>query len=138
MRGALGAKSFSLSTCHHGLKTAPDGEFSSRRKNFSIESPDIIYLTSKMNSQPSLRVFLCADVMTGRGIDQVLPHPVDPVLYEPYVHDAREYVDLAEKAHGSVERAVSSACIWVYAFEIQFGSARFGKRRVILSIWSMR
>ena len=27
-------------------------------------------------------VFLCGDVMTGRGIDQVLPHPGDPVLYE--------------------------------------------------------
>jgi hypothetical protein len=32
--------------------------------------------------------------MTGRGIDQVMPHPVNPVLYEPYLHDAREYVNL--------------------------------------------
>jgi len=25
----------------------------------------------------SLTLFLCGDVMTGRGIDQVLPHPSD-------------------------------------------------------------
>src|SRR5260370_11723539 len=55
----------------------------------------------------SLRVFLCGDVMTGRGIDQALPHPVDPVLYEPYVGDAREYVDLGEKAHGVFQRRVT-------------------------------
>ena len=30
------------------------------------------------------RLFLCGDVMTGRGIDQVLPHPCDPALYEDY------------------------------------------------------
>jgi len=65
-----------------------------------------------MNSQPSLRVFLCGDVMTGRGIDQALPHPVDPVLYEPYVGDAREYVDLAEKAHGVFQRPVTFDYIW--------------------------
>ena len=45
-----------------------------------------------------MRLFLCGDVMTGRGIDQALPHSVDPVLYELYVRDARDYVALAEKA----------------------------------------
>jgi len=60
----------------------------------------------------SLRLFLCGDVMTGRGIDQALPHPVDPVLYEPYVHDAREYFELAEKAHGAFQRPVSFDYIW--------------------------
>ena len=45
-----------------------------------------------------LRLFLCGDVMTGRGIDQALPYPVNPVLYEPHVRDARDYVHLAEKA----------------------------------------
>src|SRR6266853_644240 len=66
-----------------------------------------------MNSQPpTLRVFLCGDVMTGRGIDQVLPHPANPILYEPYVRDAREYVDLAEKAHGAFQRPVTFDYIW--------------------------
>ena len=59
-----------------------------------------------------LRLFLCGDVMTGRGIDQALPHPVDPVLYEPYVRDAREYVDLTEKAKGPIPRPVTFEYIW--------------------------
>ena len=50
--------------------------------------------------------------MTGRGIDQALPHPVSPVLYEPYVRDAREYVDLAEKANGPIRRPVTFDYIW--------------------------
>jgi poly-gamma-glutamate capsule biosynthesis protein CapA/YwtB (metallophosphatase superfamily) len=60
----------------------------------------------------SLPLFLCGDVMTGRGIDQALPHPVDPVLYEPYVRDAREYVELAEKANGPIPRPLSFDYIW--------------------------
>ena len=60
----------------------------------------------------SLRLFLCGDVMTGRGIDQALPHPVNPVLYEPLVRDAREYVQLAEKAHGTISRPLSFDYVW--------------------------
>src|SRR6266480_4848154 len=66
-----------------------------------------------MNSklQP-LRLFLSGDVMTGRGIDQALPHPVNPALHEPYVRDAREYVGLAENANGPIPRPVSFDYIW--------------------------
>ena len=60
----------------------------------------------------SLRLFLCGDVMTGRGVDQALPHPVNPVLYEPYIRDARAYVDLAEAANGPIQRPVSFDYIW--------------------------
>jgi poly-gamma-glutamate capsule biosynthesis protein CapA/YwtB (metallophosphatase superfamily) len=60
----------------------------------------------------SLRLFLCGDVMTGRGIDQALPHPGNPNLYEPYVRDAREYVALAEKANGSIPRPLRVDYIW--------------------------
>jgi poly-gamma-glutamate capsule biosynthesis protein CapA/YwtB (metallophosphatase superfamily) len=59
-----------------------------------------------------MRLFFCGDVMTGRGIDQALPHHVNPILYEPYVRDAREYVHLAEKAHGSISRPLSLDYIW--------------------------
>jgi poly-gamma-glutamate capsule biosynthesis protein CapA/YwtB (metallophosphatase superfamily) len=59
-----------------------------------------------------MRLFLCGDVMTGRGIDQALSHPVNPVLYEPYLRDAREYVALAEEAHGSIPRPLSLDYIW--------------------------
>jgi poly-gamma-glutamate capsule biosynthesis protein CapA/YwtB (metallophosphatase superfamily) len=71
-----------------------------------------------MNPRPrSLRVFLCGDVMTGRGIDQVLSHSVDPILYEPYVRDAHEYVELAEKAHGPIPRPVNFDYIWGEALQ---------------------
>lgn len=59
-----------------------------------------------------MTVFLCGDVMTGRGIDQVLPHPSDPRIHEPFVHDAREYVRLAETANGPVPRPVELPYIW--------------------------
>src|SRR5215472_1712940 len=65
----------------------------------------------------SLRLFLCGDVMTGRGIDQALPHPVSPILYEPYVRDAREYVALAEKAAGPIPRPLSADYIWGHALQ---------------------
>ena len=71
-----------------------------------------------MNSRPrSLRVFLCGDVMTGRGIDQVLSHSVDSILYEPYVRDAHEYVELAEKAHGPIPRPVNFDYTWGEALQ---------------------
>jgi len=59
-----------------------------------------------------MRLFLCGDVMTGRGIDQALSHPVNPILYEPYVRDASEYVALAEKANGPIPRPLSVDYIW--------------------------
>src|SRR5213595_404648 len=64
-----------------------------------------------------MRLFLCGDVMTGRGIDQALPHSVDPVLYELYVRDARDYVALAEKAHGPIPRPLTFHHIWGDALE---------------------
>ena len=59
-----------------------------------------------------MHLFLCGDVMTGRGIDQALPHPANPVLYEPHVRDAREYVHLAEYAHGPIAPPLSFDYIW--------------------------
>ena len=32
-----------------------------------------------------ITLFLGGDVMTGRGIDQILPHPSDPFIPEPYL-----------------------------------------------------
>jgi poly-gamma-glutamate synthesis protein (capsule biosynthesis protein) len=53
-----------------------------------------------------LTLFLCGDVMTGRGVDQILPHPSRPDLYEPDLESALEYVELAERASGKIERPV--------------------------------
>ncbi|MGH3760786.1 CapA family protein [Actinophytocola sp.] len=57
-------------------------------------------------------VFLAGDVMTGRGVDQVLPHPGDPRLREPHVRDARAYVVLAERVNGRIPRPVGFAWPW--------------------------
>jgi poly-gamma-glutamate synthesis protein (capsule biosynthesis protein) len=59
-----------------------------------------------------LTLTLTGDVMTGRGIDQVLPHPGDPTLHEPDMRDARGYVALAERANGPIERPIGFADIW--------------------------
>jgi len=50
--------------------------------------------------------------MTGRGVDQILPHPGDPRLYEPSVHNARDYLRLAEAAHGPTRHPVAYDYIW--------------------------
>ena len=59
-----------------------------------------------------IKLFLCGDVMTGRGIDQILPHPCAPLIHEGYLKDARDYVRLAERASGPVPRSVDEAYIW--------------------------
>jgi poly-gamma-glutamate capsule biosynthesis protein CapA/YwtB (metallophosphatase superfamily) len=59
-----------------------------------------------------LTVFLCGDVMTGRGIDQVLPHFGAPALHEPYMTSALGYVALAERANGPIPRPVDFAYVW--------------------------
>lgn len=58
------------------------------------------------------RLLLCGDLMTGRGIDQILPHPGDPRLHEPWVEDARTYVLLARERNGGVQRPVAFDYIW--------------------------
>jgi len=57
-------------------------------------------------------LFLCGDVMTGRGIDQILSQPSAPRLYEPYVDSALEYVALAERASGPIARPAEPAYVW--------------------------
>ncbi|MHC4180350.1 MAG: CapA family protein, partial [Planctomycetota bacterium] len=57
-------------------------------------------------------LFLGGDVMTGRGIDQILPHSVDPKLYEPWVKSALDYAELAESKNGPIPRPVDHSYIW--------------------------
>jgi poly-gamma-glutamate synthesis protein (capsule biosynthesis protein) len=59
-----------------------------------------------------ITLFLCGDVMIGRGIDQVLPYPSEPEIYERYVLDARSYVELAEEKNGPIAKSVSFPYIW--------------------------
>lgn len=64
-----------------------------------------------------VRIFLCGDVMTGRGVDQVLPHPSDPQIYEPWVPSALDYVRLAERRNGPIPRPVGCDYIWGAALD---------------------
>lgn len=45
---------------------------------------------------------LAGDVMLGRGVDRIRPHPGDPALAETHVRDARSYVEPAEAANGPI------------------------------------
>jgi poly-gamma-glutamate synthesis protein (capsule biosynthesis protein) len=65
-----------------------------------------------VSGEQLVTVFLCGDVMTGRGIDQILPHPSDPRLYEAFVTDARTYVALAEDVNGPIPGPVEFSYIW--------------------------
>jgi poly-gamma-glutamate synthesis protein (capsule biosynthesis protein) len=61
---------------------------------------------------PLVTLFLCGDVMTGRGVDQVLPHPGDPTLHEPSAASALDYVELAESRTAPIPRPVDTAYVW--------------------------
>lgn len=50
--------------------------------------------------------------MTGRGIDQIMPVPSRPRLYESCVIDARDYIALAEARAGPIPRQVTGDYIW--------------------------
>ncbi len=63
----------------------------------------------------TIKLFLCGDVMTGRGIDQALEHSNDPLLFESYVKSAEVYVELAERANGPIDRPIDSTHIWGHA-----------------------
>jgi poly-gamma-glutamate synthesis protein (capsule biosynthesis protein) len=63
-------------------------------------------------SPSAVTLFLCGDVMTGRGIDQILQHPSRPQLHESYVTDARDYVALAGRMQGAVHAPVKDDYIW--------------------------
>jgi poly-gamma-glutamate capsule biosynthesis protein CapA/YwtB (metallophosphatase superfamily) len=60
----------------------------------------------------ALTMFLGGDVMTGRGVDQVLPYPGNPRIQEPHVRNAESYVQLAEQANGRIPRPVDFPYIW--------------------------
>jgi poly-gamma-glutamate synthesis protein (capsule biosynthesis protein) len=65
-----------------------------------------------------MKLFLCGDVMTGRGIDQILAHPCDASIHEPYARSALDYVELAEAVNGPIPRNVTPAYIWGDALEV--------------------
>jgi poly-gamma-glutamate synthesis protein (capsule biosynthesis protein) len=70
-----------------------------------------------MKNPEFFSLFLCGDVMIGRGIDQILPHPVDAEIHEDYLKNAADYVGLAERTNGPIPRPVDFSYIWGDALE---------------------
>jgi poly-gamma-glutamate capsule biosynthesis protein CapA/YwtB (metallophosphatase superfamily) len=69
----------------------------------------------------AIRLALAGDVMLARGVDQILPNPGDPTLWESYVRDARDYVRLAEVVHGPIPVPVDFAWPWGDALDVLTG-----------------
>jgi len=65
----------------------------------------------------AITLLLAGDVMTGRGMDQLMPTPVPARICEDYVQDARDYVRLAEAQSGAIARPVADDYIWGEALE---------------------
>jgi poly-gamma-glutamate capsule biosynthesis protein CapA/YwtB (metallophosphatase superfamily) len=66
----------------------------------------------------TVTLFLGGDLMTGRGIDQVLPNPSDPAIHEEHVRDAIDYVSLSERKFGPIRKPVGYEYIWGDALEV--------------------
>jgi poly-gamma-glutamate capsule biosynthesis protein CapA/YwtB (metallophosphatase superfamily) len=66
----------------------------------------------RMTMPDTTTLFLCGDVMLGRGIDQILPHPGNPRLYESYAKSAATYVELAERLNGPIPKPVDYEYVW--------------------------
>jgi poly-gamma-glutamate capsule biosynthesis protein CapA/YwtB (metallophosphatase superfamily) len=89
-----------------------------KRRHF-LTNAGLALLTAPISTMPtanatprSVTLFLCGDVMTGRGIDQILGRPGKPQLHEQYVNSALEYVKIAEQATGPIERPAKPGYIW--------------------------
>ncbi|MCF1595715.1 CapA family protein [Streptomyces muensis] len=66
----------------------------------------------------TVTLFVCGDVMLGRGVDQILARPGDPVLREGYVTDARSYVSMAEAVSGAIPAPVDPSWPWGEALSV--------------------
>lgn len=86
-----------------------------------------------MPPSEEIRLLLCGDVMLGRGIDQILPHPGDPLLPASLRkgRDARLYVALAELMHGPLPQHRDAAYVWGDALDI-FAACRADARIINL------
>lgn len=60
----------------------------------------------------TISLFLCGDVMTGRGVDQLFATASAPTLQEGPIGSALDYVKLAERKTGPISRPVNHAYIW--------------------------
>ncbi len=79
----------------------------------------------------AITLCLCGDVMLGRGVDQIMPIPGDPQLYEGYAESAASYVALAEHRNGPIPRCCPPGYVWGDALD---EIARFHPQARILNL----
>jgi poly-gamma-glutamate capsule biosynthesis protein CapA/YwtB (metallophosphatase superfamily) len=80
--------------------------------NFVSKDPQ-----GSLNGRKYFTLFMTGDVMTGRGIDQILPYPSDSVIYESYMKSAKGYVEIAEDANGPIPQPAEFSYVWGDALE---------------------
>lgn len=69
-------------------------------------------MSSETEASRPITLFLCGDVMIGRGIDQIMSRPSHAELREADVKDARHYVELARKKSGPIPKRVEPTYVW--------------------------
>jgi poly-gamma-glutamate synthesis protein (capsule biosynthesis protein) len=80
-------------------------------------TPNSIGLPYLLARGSVITLFLCGNVMIGRGIDQIRSRSVDPRLFEPSITSAEDYVHLVEVANGPIPRPVAPGYVWGAALE---------------------
>jgi len=78
---------------------------------------------------PRVTLFLCGDVMTGRGIDQILPHPGKPELYEPYMRSAWATLRTRKRRPGPMAHRSGFDYIWGDAWLARCGPRPAARHR---------
>jgi poly-gamma-glutamate synthesis protein (capsule biosynthesis protein) len=116
LRFQLERREFIVSTLSAGLAMTVDPLYAQAVRGglqISVKNDDQTATEPRSpDGHTPIKLFLCGDVMTGRGIDQVLPHPGNPILFEGYMKSATGYVELAEEANGPIPQPVPFSYIW--------------------------
>jgi poly-gamma-glutamate synthesis protein (capsule biosynthesis protein) len=86
--------------------------------NKSLSTSNQEITNKDLEASADITMFMCGDVMLSRGIDQVLPHPGNPVIYEGYMKSAKGYVKIAEQMTGPIPYPVDFSYIWGDALDV--------------------
>lgn len=91
---------------------------------------DLASQASKRMVTP-VTMFMVGDVMLGRGIDMILEHSNNPILYESNGLDARDYVSLAERQTGPLPDKSERPLDYVWGDAIQILKEKKPDLRII-------
>lgn len=102
----------------------------SKSEVFQEGGRDLASQTSKRRVTP-VSLFMVGDVMLGRGIDMILEHSNNPILYESNGLDARDYVSLAERQTGPLPDKSERPVDYVWGDAIQILKEKMPDLRII-------